>query len=269
MTNVQGPARVLAVGGSDSGGGAGIQADLKTLTSLGVYGATAVTSITIQNTQGIYDVRDLPPDLVVRQIEAVLEDIGADAVKSGMLSNAYVVEAVAECFEQRRPSNFVLDPVLAAGGGRRLLAEDALDVLKTRLFPLAALVTPNIPEAEALTGLSIRGEDDVKRAGDQILAHGCQGVVIKGGHATGEESVDWLFDGAVWRRFSARRVDSPHTHGTGCTFAAAIAAHLALGRDLAESVERAKQFVTEAIRSAMPLGRGRGPINHLWGISSG
>ena len=257
----------LTIAGSDSGGGAGIQADLKTFSALGVFGMTAITAVTVQNTMGVSAYEALPPGLVGDQIRAVATDIGVDAAKSGMLANAPIVEAVADAVTEAGIGNLVVDPVFVSKHGHALLAAEAIDVLRTRLLPLATLVTPNLPEAAGLTGIEVGSRDGMRRVAEAILATGVRAVLVKGGHLDdSDEASDLLVDagGEAW--LSAPRIDTPHTHGTGCTLSAAIAAHLARGDDLRDAVAAGKAFVTEAIRHALPIGRGIGPVDQLWSI---
>jgi hydroxymethylpyrimidine/phosphomethylpyrimidine kinase len=259
----------LTIAGSDSGGGAGIQADLKTFSALGVYGMTAITAVTVQNTIGVSDYRALPPGLVGAQIRAVADDIGVDAAKTGMLAEAAIVEAVAEAVAASGITRLVVDPVFVSKHGDPLLAPRAVGALRDRLLPLAALVTPNLPEAEGLVGFEVVAPDDMRRAADAILRLGPAAVLVKGGHLRGE-SADDLFvdaDGEAWLR--AERIPTHHTHGTGCTLSAAAAAHLAMGRTVREAAELAKGFVTEAIRAALQIGGGIGPVDQLWPIGIG
>lgn len=256
--------RVLIVAGSDSGGGAGIQADIKTVTALGGFAATAITALTAQNTRGVFGVVAIDPAFVAKQLEVVLTDIGADAVKTGMLHSAEVIEAVVRSLERyARGIPVVVDPVMIAKGGAPLLAVEARSALKLRLVPCAALLTPNAPEAEALTGVRIESPDDMGRAADALLALGAGAVLVKGGHVPGDTVVDLLrtADG-VERRYESPRIESRNTHGTGCTLASAIAAGIAEGLRLEDAVERARQYVLEAIRSAPGFGKGHGPLNH-------
>lgn len=254
----------LTIAGSDSGGGAGIQADLKTFQALGVYGASVLTAITAQNTQGVFGIQEITPDLVAQQIDAVLEDIGADATKIGMLSSAGIASRVAERLRAAGVHNLVVDPVMVAKSGDRLLREDAVRALVADVLPLASVVTPNIPEAEVLVGYPIETDEDVRRAARDIVGLGPRAVVVKGGHRSGPRATDLLFDGREFHSFSAERFDTPNTHGTGCTFSAAIAAGLSEGRPLVEAVARAKYFLTEAIRRAPHVGSGHGPVAHDW-----
>jgi hydroxymethylpyrimidine/phosphomethylpyrimidine kinase len=255
--------RVLAVAGSDSGGGAGIQADIKTITALNAYAATAITAITVQNTLGVQAVHELPADLVLAQMRAVLDDIGADAVKTGMLPNAAIIEAVAAAHAERAPMPLVLDPVMIAKGGAALMEPAALHALTTLLVPRAAVLTPNVPEAEALTGRAIRTGDDMRRAAAALLGLGAGAVLLKGGHLDGPEAIDVLADADGVMTFTAARIETRHTHGTGCTLASAIAAGLAQGMSVTDAVARAHAYVQAAIRTAPGLGAGHGPLNHM------
>jgi len=258
--------RVLIIAGSDSGGGAGIQADIKTVTALGAYATTALTALTAQNTLGVQAILPVPPNFVQQQIDSVLSDIGADAVKTGMLLDHAVIEAAADAVGRGAPRvPLVVDPVMVATTGARLLDPRAIDALERRLIARAALVTPNLPEAEALTGVRIAGFADMRRAGEALLRLGAKAVMVKGGHLPGEILSDLIVtDNGESFVLEARRIPTQHTHGTGCTLASAIAAGLAQGMPLRAAVERAHGFVQEAIRSAPGLGRGRGPLNHAW-----
>ena len=255
--------RVLAIAGSDSGGGAGVQADIKTITALGCYAATAVTAVTVQDTRAVYAIHPVPLDFLRLQIERALEDPGVDAVKTGMLGSAEAVELVAEIF--RRPENarpLVVDPVMAATSGETLLAADAVSILKRRLIPLAAVLTPNVPEAELLINRRIRDRTTLIAAARRLLQLGAKAIVLKGGHLRGRIVMD-LFatqDGVVGFEFP--RIETRHTHGTGCTLASAIAAGLAQGMGLAASVDRARLYVQAAIAGAPGIGAGHGPLNH-------
>ena len=256
--------RVLIIAGSDSGGGAGVQADIKTVTVLGGYAASAITAITVQNTLGVTGVYPIPPDLVRAQALAVLSDIGADAIKTGMLGDAATVEAVAEVLADFADIPAVIDPVMIAKGGAALLAADALDVFRARLLPRADLLTPNAPEAEALTGLVVQDLDGQRRAGEALLRAGARAVLIKGGHVPGERVIDLLLTGAGETLLEGPRIDTRHTHGTGCTLASASAAGLAQGSSLEAAVAQAWAFTAEAIRHAPGLGAGHGPLGHNW-----
>ena len=258
------PARVLIIAGSDSGGGAGLEADIKTATALGVYAANAVTAVTVQDTRGVHGIHHIPGFIVREQIACVLDDIGADAIKIGMLGSCEVAEAVAEILEHSaRDIPLVLDPVLASTSGTSLLEEDAIAILKERLFPLATLLAPNIPEAEALAAIPARNASDMQKAGEKLRALRASAVLIKGGHATADLIEDVLVSDQGVHVFSSPRIDSRHTHGTGCTLSTAIACGLAQGLPLVESIERARAFVHEAIATAPGFGHGTGPLNHL------
>jgi hydroxymethylpyrimidine/phosphomethylpyrimidine kinase len=253
-------APALTIAGSDPSGGAGIQADLKTFHQFGVYGEAAITLLTVQNSRRLSRVHVLPAELVREQIVAVLEDIPPKAAKTGALGSAEVVEMVAEMAESFA-FPLVVDPVLIGTQGSRLLEEDAVRAFAERLIPRAAVVTPNIPEAEALTGLRIVTAEDVRRAAVRLHELGARAVIVKGGHAQGDPT-DVLFDGAAFHEFSSTRIETPHTHGTGCTHSAALTACLALGMSLTDAAARAKRFVHAAILSNPGLGGGRGPVNH-------
>ena len=255
--------RVLIIAGSDSGGGAGIQADIKTVTLLGGYAATAITALTAQNTLGVWGVEPVSPGMILAQARAVLEDIGADVIKTGMLGDAATIAAAAEILvEARLP--VVVDPVMMAKGGASLLAASAMDALRAEILPRASLLTPNAPEAKALTGLEIRDLDDMRRAADRLLATGARSVLLKGGHLEGETVTDLLVGPDGETTFSGPRVHTRHTHGTGCTLASACAVGLAQGLPLPEAVGRAWAYVAEAIRHAPGLGQGAGPLGHGW-----
>ena len=259
----------LTIAGSDSGGGAGVQADLKTFAAHGVYGASAVTAITAQNTRGVSAVQALPPELVVAQIDAVVADTGADAVKTGMLANRPVVEALADAAKRHRWTRLVVDPVIVATPGTRLLDEGALDELRGRLLPLALVVTPNIPEAEALSGVAIQDEEDVREAARRILACGPDAVIVTGGHRPATEMVeDVLLDRNGIRVFRVPRVPGGPVHGTGCTFAAALTARLASGQMLDEALPAAQAYLAGAIRHGRD-GRGGRLLNHAWQTKRG
>jgi hydroxymethylpyrimidine/phosphomethylpyrimidine kinase len=250
----------LTIAGSDPSGGAGIQADLKTFHRFGVYGEAVITLITVQNTVRVSRVDVLPVELVTEQIAAVLEDVPPGAAKTGALGSAPMVSAIARSAESFR-FPLVVDPVMVSKHGNPLLPEEAVRAVRKELLPRAALVTPNVPEAEALTGLAIRGSEDVRKAAERILAIGPRAVLIKGGHLPGE-AVDTLWDGRTWTEFAGARIDTPHTHGTGCTYSAAITAELAKGTELAAAVGIAKKFVQAAIATNPGLGKGSGPVNH-------
>jgi hydroxymethylpyrimidine/phosphomethylpyrimidine kinase len=255
--------RVLIAAGSDSGGGAGIQADIKAVTALGGYAATAITALTAQNTRGVFGVLPIDPAFIRQQLEVVLDDIGADCVKTGMLHDAEVIEAVASTLAAKAPDvPLVVDPVMVAKGGESLLRSEAVARLKERLLPRATVLTPNLPEAEALTGLEIADPEAMQRAGEALRAMGAAAVLVKGGHLPGPRIVDVLVTASGVRRFEGERIDTRHTHGTGCTLASAIATGLAQGMDLEAAVARARAYLVEAIRTAPGLGAGHGPVNH-------
>lgn len=257
----------MTIAGSDSGGGAGIQADLKTFAALGVYGTSALTAVTAQNTLAVTAVHEIPTDAITAQIDAVVTDIGVDAVKTGMLSSSAVIECVTASLAKHGGllgvHRLVVDPVMVSKSGDSLMQQEAIATLRSRLLPLAAVVTPNIPEAEALTGLTIVTGDDVRNAAKEIINMGAKAVVVKGGHRAGP-ATDLFYDGSDFREFSSPRIDTPNTHGTGCTFASAVAAGLAKGLEPVDAVASAKEYVTEAIRNSYPMGGGHGPLNHFY-----
>lgn len=262
----------LTIAGSDSGGGAGIQADLKTFSALGVFGMSVITAVTAQNTREVRSVQQIDLAVIKDQLEAVFDDIGADAVKIGMLASADIVDVVAQALERYRPHHIVLDPVMISKGGHHLVDDDAVDAIKERLLPLASLVTPNLPEAEVLTGGEIQSEDDMMQAGLTIQAMGAGAVLVKGGHLSGDAN-DVLFNGQNFHWFRAKRIDTKNTHGTGCTLSSAIAAHLALAKTeddpvtaMLDAVEKAKAYMTTAIRHSLDLGSGHGPTHHFYDI---
>ncbi len=256
--------RVLIIAGSDSGGGAGIQGDIKTITMLGGYAATAITAITVQNTCGVTQSHPLAVDLVLAQAGAVLDDIGADAIKTGMLGDADIVEAVAELLSRWPLIPAVIDPVMIAKGGHRLMTQRAVEAVISQLVPRATLLTPNAPEAEALTGLSITCTDDLRRAGERLLTLGARSVLMKGGHVAGDPVTDVLMTAAGETTFEAPRLETRNTHGTGCTLASACAVGLAQGLDLPASVARAWAYTGQAIAGAQGFGSGHGPVDHGW-----
>lgn len=255
--------KAMTIAGSDSGGGAGVQADLKTFAALGVYGASTLTAITAQNTVAVTSVHEIPTDVITAQIDAVLTDIRADAVKTGMLSSSDIIECVCEALEVHGVQRLVVDPVMIAKSGDALLREDAIGSLRTRLLPLAMVVTPNIPEAEALTETTIVSDADVRRAAEAIVGMGARSVVVKGGHREGP-ATDLFYDGKEFKEFTAPRFDTVNTHGTGCTFASAVAAGLARGMVVTDAVALAKDYVTEGIRHSFSIGQGHGPLNHFY-----
>ena len=256
------PARLLIVAGSDSSGGAGIQADLKTASVLGVYGMTAITALTAQNTEGVFGVVEMDPEFVALQMRVCVEDVGCDAVKTGMLSNAGIIAAVAKEVRRHPEVPVVVDPVMISKSGAPLLNPHAVAVLRDELLPLAAIVTPNLHEAGALVGQTVASLDGMKEAARMIHGFGAQNVVVKGGHLEGR-AVDVLFDGQTFKEFPCDRIETKDSHGTGCIFASAIASGLARGKSVGESVDLAKAFVTASIREGLPLGRGHGPANPM------
>ncbi|MDR2765066.1 MAG: bifunctional hydroxymethylpyrimidine kinase/phosphomethylpyrimidine kinase [Tannerella sp.] len=257
----------LTIAGSDSGGCAGIQADLKTFSALGVFGASVITAVTAQNTMEVRDVEILSPEIIRRQAEAVLDDLTIDAVKTGMLPAPEIIDTVASLIDRYRPATVIADPVMVATSGARLAASSVAGAFREMLYPRITLLTPNIPEAEALSGVSIRTEEDFHRAAEVLLGQGCRAVLIKGGHLASEVSTDWLFrQDRAPVSFSSPHIHTANLHGTGCTFSSAIAACCALGMDLETAVGSAKTYVTSAIRqgSAIRTGKGNGPVNHFF-----
>jgi len=250
----------LTIAGSDSGGGAGIQADLKTFAVLGIHGTSAITAITAQNTTGVTDILELPTSLIREQIAVVVDDIGVHAAKTGMLSSAAIIATVADAVERYGIGNLVVDPVMVAKGGAKLLRDDAVTAMRDLLMPLAAVVTPNLPEAQVLLGREITTLDERRRAARDLVAMGARSAVVKGGHAEGDV-VDVFFDGRQLIELSAERIETPNTHGSGCVFSAAITAGIALGMEPLEAVRRAKTFITQAIASSIEIGHGHGPVN--------
>lgn len=254
--------KALTIAGSDSGAGAGIQADLKTFAALGVYGTSAITAITAQNTVRVTAILALSPQMVAAQIDAVITDIGAHALKTGMLANAKIIETVVKKIQEHRLRNLVVDPVMVATSGDLLIKKNAVAALRSRLIPLAAVVTPNIPEAEELTGMALRTSEDIEESARQIVAMGAKSVVIKGGHRAGP-AVDLYYDGKKFIAFYAPRIRTKNTHGTGCTFSAAIAAYLARGEKVERAVDLSKKYITAAITKAFAVGSGHGPVHHF------
>jgi len=255
---------VLIIAGSDSSAGAGIQADLKTCAALGVYGTTVITALTAQNTLGVTAIHEAPPEFVAAQIDAVVEDIRPDAVKTGMLANAAIIEVVAAKVKEHALPFLVVDPVMVAKSGDRLLREDAVRAMRELLLPLADVFTPNVPEAEDLVGHRVRTDEEVRAAARELQGLGARVVVVKGGHRVGDVAVDVMFDGRNFHEFKLPRIETTSTHGTGCTFASAIAAFLARQEDVPDAVRHAKEYLTEALRRASPIGHGHGPVNHFW-----
>ncbi len=255
----------LTIAGSDSGGGAGIQADLKTFSALKVFGMSVITALTAQNTLGVQGIYDISPEFVCQQIDSIFQDMGADAVKTGMLSNSSTILLVAQKMREYKVGKLVVDPVMVAKGGDRLLKEEAESTLKEVLLPLCLVVTPNIPEAEVISGISIRSLREMKEAARIIHQKGAKNVVLKGGHLEGNQSTDLLYDGQNFRELSAPRINTANTHGTGCTFASAITAYLARGSGVEEAVKKAKLYLTSILELSVNLqiGKGVGPLNHL------
>jgi hydroxymethylpyrimidine/phosphomethylpyrimidine kinase len=258
----------LTIAGSDSGGGAGIQADLKTFAALGVHGTSAITAITAQNTIGVTGILELPTSLIRQQIDAVVDDIGVQAAKTGMLSSPEIIEAVAVAIEQHRIEQLVVDPVMVAKGGAKLLRDEAVAALRGRLVPLAAVLTPNLPEASVLLGRPIATLDERREAARDLVAMGARAAVVKGGHADGDVT-DVFFDGTRLVELEGTRIATPNTHGSGCAFSAAITAFLARGADPLDAVREAKAFITGAIAGALEIGHGHGPVNPVFGLRIG
>ncbi|TMC52846.1 MAG: bifunctional hydroxymethylpyrimidine kinase/phosphomethylpyrimidine kinase [Chloroflexi bacterium] len=257
----------LTMAGSDSGGGAGIQADLKTFAMLGVHGTSAITAITAQNTVGVTNILDLPPSLIREQIAAVVEDIGVQAAKTGMLSSAAIIATVAEAVTRYEIAKLVVDPVMVAKGGARLLRDDAVNALRERLIPLAAVVTPNLPEAKVLLGRDIRTLEERRGAARELVVMGARAAVVKGGHA--DDAIDVFFDGSQVVELRAERIETTNTHGSGCVFSAAIAAWLARGAEPIDAVRQAKTFITRAIANSIEIGHGHGPVNPAFALGDG
>lgn len=255
--------KALTIAGSDSGGGAGIQADLKTFAAFGVYGASVITAVTAQNTVGVTAVHEVPVEVIRSQIDAVMSDIGANAVKTGMLSSSAIIAEVADGVRRHHIGKLVVDPVMVAKSGDRLLREDAVEAVQQTLLPLTFIVTPNVPEAEVLSGREIRSEPDMIEAAKAIHDQGAEIVVVKGGHLSGD-AVDVVFDGVSFERLSLPRVETRHTHGTGCTFSAAIAALLAQDREPLDAIRSAKEFLHGALQNAYPVGAGHSPVHHFY-----
>ncbi len=260
--------RALTIAGSDSSGGAGIQADLKTFTALKVYGASVITAVTAQSTASVLGIENLDPEFVKLQIDAVVQDFEVNAVKIGMLSTEGIISAVSEKISEYRLKNIVLDPVIVSSGGDSLLYENAKEALVNQLFPQIDLLTPNIPEAQVISGMEIESAEDMKSAAEKIKLLGPENILIKGGHLDkSNEAVDILYDGKSFYEYRAERVNTKNTHGTGCTYSAAICAGLAKGLSMYDAVSEAKEFVTSAIRNSLDIGHGHGPLNHFWNIN--
>ena len=257
--------KVLTIAGSDCSGGAGIQADLKTMTAHGVYGMSAITALTAQNTTGVYGVFEAPPEFVGQQLDCIFQDIRPDSVKIGMVSNASIIEVIVQKLKDYRAERIVVDPVMVATSGSRLMADAAVTTLRDRLLPIAAVITPNIPEAECLCGFVIESVDDMLRAAKNIARLLPGAVLIKGGHLT-DTADDLLYCDGQAHWYHAPRVENPNTHGTGCTLSSAIACELAFGHPLPEAVGRAKEYITGALSAGLDLGKGSGPLNHCFAI---
>ncbi len=257
--------KVLSIAGSDCSGGAGIQADLKTFSAHGVFGMSAIVSVVAENTSRVIAIGDVTPDMIQKQIDAVFEDIEVDAVKIGMLSGAESMLAVAEKLREWKPKNVVVDPVMYAKNGCALMAPDSINTLIDVIVPLSDVLTPNIPEAEKIANVKIENITDMETAAKRIHQMGCAYVLIKGGHAEGD-AIDVLFDGKEFHYFTAKRIETKNTHGTGCTYSSAIASNLALGLPIGEAVEQAKQYVTTAIQYALEIGKGHGPTHHFYNL---
>lgn len=261
---------VLTIAGSDSGGGAGVQADLKTFSALGCYGLSVVTAVTAQNTQEVRSIHEIPAEEVGSQLETVLDDIHVDAVKTGMLANAAIIRTITAILSRYKTPNIVVDPVMISKAGAHLLRDEALEALKKHLIPLATVVTPNVPEAATLTEITIDGYTDIERTMKALHTLGAQFVLLKGGHFDSREATDYLFDGCVQKMYPEKRVETKHTHGTGCTYAAAIAGYLAQGFAPPEAIQYAKEYLTGAIKASAVLnvGQGIGPLHHGWCINT-
>lgn len=257
--------KVLTIAGSDPSGGAGIQADIKTITVHGLYACSVITSLTAQNTMGVYRIVDVEPDFVAAQMDSVFSDIFPDAVKIGMVSGEGILEAILYKLRQYRPANIIIDPVMVSTSGRKLLSSRACKLMEEELLPLGTLITPNIPEAEVLTGLSVHTEADMAEAAQRLALRTGNAVLIKGGHREGE-AADILFCRKTVSRFVSRRIENPNTHGTGCTLSSSIACHMAEGYNLEESIQKAKDYLNGALEAMLDLGNGNGPLNHMYAI---
>jgi hydroxymethylpyrimidine/phosphomethylpyrimidine kinase len=256
--------QALTIAGSDSGGGAGIQADIKAMSANGVYAMSVLTAITAQNTEEVTEIFELPVSIIAAQLDAVFDDFDVSAVKTGMLASTDIIRVVVAMLRTQAQPNLVVDPVMVSKSGRPLLKPDAVDALKKDLLPLALIVTPNVHEAQQLSGIEIAALADARRAAKIIHQFGCRHVLIKGGHLLAERATDLLYDGRFFHIFKGEFIDTPHTHGTGCTFASAIAAQLARGKAIADAVQAAKTYLTEAIRHSLAIGHGKGPTDHFY-----
>lgn len=255
----------LTIAGSDSSGGAGIQADLKTMSALGVYGMSAITALTAQNTLGVQGIMEVTPDFLAQQLESIYSDIKPDAVKVGMVSSSPLIEVIAKKLKKYQSDNLVIDPVMVSTSGSKLLQDEAIESLKKHLLPLATLVTPNIPEAEILSGRQIKTAQDMEQAAEKIgRSYGCA-VLLKGGHSINDAN-DFLFSENEARWFYGQRIDNPNTHGTGCTLSSAIASGLAQGKTLSQAIQAAKEYISGSLSAMLDIGHGRGPLNHLWNL---
>ena len=261
MTQIK---QVLTIAGSDSGGGAGIQADIKAMSANGVFAMSVITAVTAQNTEEVTDVFELPASIIAAQIDAVFDDFDVAAVKTGMLSSVEIVRIVAKMLAQQKISHLIVDPVMLSKSGHALLKPEAVDALRDELIPLALVITPNVHEAQQLSGLEIKTLADARQAAKVLHKLGCRNVLIKGGHLLAERGTDLLYDGRFFNVYKGEYIDTPHTHGTGCTFASAIAAQVARGQALPDAVRTAKTYVTEAIRHGLAIGHGKGPTNHFY-----
>ncbi len=261
MTHIK---QVLTIAGSDSGGGAGIQADIKAMSANGVFAMSVITAVTAQNTEEVTDVFELPASIIAAQIDAVFDDFDVAAVKTGMLSSVEIVRTVAKMLAPQKVAHLVVDPVMLSKSGHALLKPEAVDALRTELIPLALVITPNVHEAQQLSGLEIKTLADARQAAKVLHKLGCRNVLIKGGHLLAERGTDLLYDGRFFNVYKGEYIDTPHTHGTGCTFASAIAAQVARGQALPDAVRTAKTYVTEAIRHGLAIGHGKGPTNHFY-----
>lgn len=257
--------KVLTIAGSDCSGGAGIQADIKTFSAHGVFGMSVIVSVVAENTSRVIDIQDISPDMIKKQIDAIFEDIEVDAVKIGMLSTPECMKAVAEKLKEYKPANVVVDPVMYAKNGCPLMQPTAIDTLINVIIPAADVLTPNIPEAEKISGLPISSVADMETVAKKIHAMGCKAVIVKGGHKSGS-ALDVLFDGKNFTHFETERIDTKNTHGTGCTFSSALASQLALGLSIKEAVQKSKDYVTTAIKHSLAIGKGNGPTNHFYNL---
>ncbi len=257
--------KVLTIAGSDSSGGAGIQADIKTIAAHGIYSMSAITALTAQNTMGVFGIMDVSPEFVAKQLDCIFEDIPPDAVKIGMVSNIGIIEVIAVKLKEYNAVNIVIDPVMISTSGSKLLSDEARDVLINRLFPLGTIITPNIPEAEVLSRQCIKTKEDMEKAAEQIAGITKSAVLVKGGHSI-NDAADVLYENGNIHWFKAERINNPNTHGTGCTLSSAIACGLACGKSMEESIKSAKDYITGALNAMLDLGNGSGPLNHMFGL---